>query len=72
MRQREARRRRRRSDAAVAIRNGVAVGSDPSQPTISPATIQPMVPKTRTDGNCFSGLAIWLNAIAFTSASVGL
>ncbi len=37
-----------------------------------PATIQPMVPKTRTAGNCFSGLAIWLKATAFTRASVGL
>ena len=30
-----------------------------------PATIQPIVPKRRTPGNCFSGLAIWLKAIAF-------
>ena len=60
------------SEAPVAIRSGVAVGSSLSQPTIRPATIQPIVPKRRTAGNCFSGLAIWLNAIAFTSASVGL
>ena len=54
------------------MRSGVAVASTPSQPTIRPATIQPIVPNTRIAGNCFSGLAIWLNAIAFTSASVGL
>ncbi len=60
------------SDAPVAIRIGVAVGSTLSQPTIRPATIQPIVPNRRTAGNCFSGLTIWLNAIAFTSASVGL
>ena len=60
------------AEAAVAISSGVAVGSTFSQPTISPATIQPIVPNRRTAGNCFSGLAIWLNAIAFTSASVGL
>ena len=60
------------TEATVAIRSGVAVASTPSEPTIRPATIQPIVPKRRTPGNCFSGLAIWLKAIALTSASVGL
>ena len=62
----------RAMEAAAAIRSGVAVASTPMNPTLRPATIQPMVPKTRTEGNCFSGLAIWLNEIAFTRARVGL
>ena len=39
---------------------------------ITPATIQPMVPSTRTAGNCFSGLVIWRNDTEFTRASVGM
>ena len=39
---------------------------------ITPATIHPMVPSTRTAGNCFSGLLIWRNDTEFTRASVGM
>ena len=39
---------------------------------ITPATIQPMVPSTRTAGNCFSGLVIWRNDTELTNASVGM
>ena len=46
--------------------------SQPSQPMISPATIQPIVPSTRTAGNCRSGSLICRNDTEFTSARVGM
>ena len=63
------------SDATAAIRKVCASCpscSQANQPMITPATIQPMVPSTRTAGNCFSGLVIWRNDTEFTRASVGM
>jgi hypothetical protein len=39
---------------------------------ISPTTIQPMVPSTRTRGNSRAGSAMLWNEIALVSASVGM
>src|SRR6476619_8569023 len=38
----------------------------------SPATIQPIVPHTRTNENCREGSASWRNEIELTRASVGM
>nr|WP_240811205.1 hypothetical protein [Brachybacterium sp. SGAir0954] len=46
--------------------------SQPSQPMSRPAMIQPIVPNTRIDGNCFSGLARRRKEIEFASARVGM
>lgn len=46
--------------------------SQPSQPMSRPAMIQPIVPNTRTLGNCRSGLSMRRNEIEFASARVGM
>ena len=38
----------------------------------SPATIHPMVPRTRIGGNSRSGSVIWWKEIELLSASVGM
>ena len=38
----------------------------------SPATIQPIVPSTRIDGNSRAGSVIWRNDSELLSASVGM
>ncbi len=60
------------AEQAAAMRSGAAWSSMAISPIIQPATIHPTVPYTRTAGNCFSGLAIWLKEMAFTRARVGL
>src|SRR6185312_13977569 len=59
-------------DAAAANCSGTAVASSLRMPTMSPATIQPMVPKTRTSGNSRVGSLMWSNEIELVSASVGM
>lgn len=51
---------------------GTAVCSTPNRPTRIPATIHPIVPSTRTPGNCFAGSSMLWNEIEFDSASVGM
>ena len=46
------------TEPAAAIRIGTAVASSPSVPMVSPATIQPIVPSTRTPGNSRPGSVI--------------
>ena len=62
------------SDATAAILKvkGNCPCSQPNQPMINPATIHPIVPSTRTDGNCFSGSLICRNDTEFTNAKVGM
>ena len=60
------------SEPAAAIRSGTAVASRPSVPTVRPATIQPIVPSTRTPGNSLPGSVIWRNDSELLSASVGM
>lgn len=59
-------------DAPAAICSGMTVGSTCSRPTMSPATIQPMVPSARTAGNSRAGSCMWSNDSEFVSASVGM
>ena len=54
------------------MRIGTAVASNPNVPTTSPATIQPIVPSTRTDGKSRLGLSMWRNDSELLSASVGM
>ena len=64
------------SDAAAAIFIGIPVFSivaspltdSGMKPTISPATIHPIVPSTRIGGNSFSGFDICASDIEFVSA----
>ena len=60
------------NDAPAASRIGIAVASSPSVPTSRPATIQPIVPRTRIDGNSRAGSFIWWNESELLSASVGM
>ena len=60
------------SDAAAAICSGMAVASRPSEPTARPATIQPMVPSTRTPGKSRSGAPMWRKESELLRASVGM
>ena len=54
------------------MRIGIAVASTPSRPMRIPATIQPIVPSTRTRGNSFAGSSMLWNEIELVSASVGM
>jgi hypothetical protein len=41
-------------------------------PTVTPATIQPIVPSTRISGKSAAGSFTWWNEIEFVSESVGM
>jgi len=54
------------------VSSRLRVCSQPSQPISSPATIQPMLPATRTGGNCFSGDCMCRIATLLAKARVGM
>ena len=72
VRQRQASTSPSRTDPAAASCIGIAVASTPSRPMIIPATIQPIVPSTRTRGNSRAGSFMLWNEIELVSASVGM
>ena len=59
-------------DAPAAMRIGDAVASRPSVPMNRPATIQPIVPRTRTAGKSRDGLSICRKHKALLNANVGM
>src|SRR5450755_320798 len=58
------------ADAAISI--GVDVDSTYRAPTNNPATIQPIVPHTRTFENSCAGFAKWWSEIELVSDNVGM
>ena len=60
------------ADAAAATWNCNATASAPSVLMATPATIHPIVPRTRMPGNSLPGSFIWWNDSEFVSDKVGM
>src|SRR5689334_1830097 len=59
-------------EAIINVLDNVFSFSQLSQPITKPATIQPIVPHTRIQANCFSVSVSWRKETELTSANVGM